>query len=401
MKYVNHPFKIVSNRTIDRQIGLAVPIGDSSFREAVGGISAFIQHAPGWSLRVMDYWDVDWAWVRHKADGMLMLLNRPRRDERRLLDIGVPTVLLMASCPSVLPSVGVDAQSIGATAAEHLLARGLRRFAYLNLTTHHADADRERGFTSTVIKAGFECRLYRDAPLCRPKQEAAILAWVRSLPKPVGVMAFNDLIAQMLIRICGHAGIDVPDHVAVVGVDNCPIYSQLAPPYVTSVIGPFERVGYEAAAMLQHLMDGGAAPNAPLMLPAESVVARQSSDFLLTDDADLAAAVRFIRDNAHLGVGVKQLLQAVPMSRRRLEREFMRNLGRTPLHEFHRTRIMLAKELLTTTERPMPDIASRCGFSSSARLAVVFRKVVGTTPSRFRMQARQSGASRHQSRRLH
>ena len=74
--------------------------------------------------------------------------------------------------------------------------------------------------------------------------------------------------------------------------------------------------------------------------------------------------------------------------RRELERRFRAVLGRSVLQEIHRARIDQAAELLLSTDLAMPDVAKGSGFSSAQRMAVVFRRVAGTTPAEFRRQTR-------------
>jgi LacI family transcriptional regulator len=382
-------------------VGLAVPLWDSSFRDVIEGVCSFFQETRRWKIHLLTFGELNWGWIRRYVDGLLLASADPVRDEARILRMKLPTVEVMTQRRSRLPTVSVDSVSIGRTAAEHLLSRGIRQFAYLNLVSHVADEGRERGFVTRLAQAGHSCERFRDRPRAciseeefRRGQGALLRAWVRALPKPVGVMAFNDFMAQSLVHAWDELRVGVPERVAVIGVDNCPIHGQLSHPRISSVIGPFARVGYEAARRLERLMDGEPVEPRSLSLPAVGVAARQSTDFILADDADLAAALRFIREHAHHPIGVKHILGAVPLSRRRLERRFRAGMGRTLLQELHRVRIELAKELLSTTSLPMPEVAVRSGFGSGVRLSVLFRRATGSAPSEYRRQTKLAPVTR-------
>jgi LacI family transcriptional regulator len=91
------------------------------------------------------------------------------------------------------------------------------------------------------------------------------------LPKPVGVFAYHDLWAVQLIEACRLAGLRVPDDVAVIGTDNDDLLCRLSRPALSSIIIPGERVGWEAAAILDRLLEGEKARPEPMLVrPWES-----------------------------------------------------------------------------------------------------------------------------------
>ena len=151
---------------------------------------------------------------------------------------------------------------------------------------------------------------------------------------------------------------------------------------------PAERIGYEAAALLDRLLAGARPPQQPLLLPPTRLVTRQSSDVVALDDADVAAALRIMRAHAHLPLCVADVLREVPVSRRALERRFRRALHRGLGDEIRRVHVERAKDLLASTELPVANVAERSGFSSSSHLCVVFRRDTGQTPTEFRRQVR-------------
>src|SRR5437660_984008 len=87
----------------------------------------------------------------------------------------------------------------------------------------------------------------------RNLSEAPLADWLHGLPKPVGVLACNDVRGQQVLNACRRAGLAVPDEVAVLGVDNNELVCNLADPPLSSVDANCERIGYEAAALLDRL----------------------------------------------------------------------------------------------------------------------------------------------------
>ena len=64
------------------------------------------------------------------------------------------------------------------------------------------------------------------------------------------------------------------------------------------------------------------------VLPPESLIARQSTDVLAGDDAQLAQAIRFVREHACDPISVADVLRIIPLSRSTLENRFRASLGR-------------------------------------------------------------------------
>ena len=93
---------------------------------------------------------------------------------------------------------------------------------------------------------------------------------------------------------------------------------------------------------------------------------------------------------AHAGewIGVPEILLAVPVNRRSLERKFRQYVGRSPLEEIRRLRLELAKKLLATTDLSMPIVARQSGFSEAKQLSLVFHDEIGVTPTAYRRQFR-------------
>jgi LacI family transcriptional regulator len=169
------------------------------------------------------------------------------------------------------PWVGVDNHAMGQIVADHLMQRGFRHFGVYELGTESYFEERRSNFVDTVTAAGYRCSTYQPAgppeePLARERHQEALSRWVRSLPKPVGIMACTDQLGFFLLEACARAGIVVPEEVAVVGVENEESLCTMAVPMLSSVQFDAERIGYEAAAVLARLMRGEAPPAGPQLI---------------------------------------------------------------------------------------------------------------------------------------
>src|SRR5204862_308111 len=96
-----------------------------------------------------------------------------------------------------------------------------------------------RGVASVSAQARWECVLMpADAPL------------------PIGVLASTDGRALQVLAVCRKLDIAVPEAVALLGVDNDDVFCELASPPLSSIALSTQRIGYEAARMLELLMAG-------------------------------------------------------------------------------------------------------------------------------------------------
>lgn len=336
----------------------------------------------GWTLaQVRDpkHWD---------GHGIITRIHHPR-EIPALLALGVPVVDVCRASPHPrIHSAANDDAETGRVVGRHFLAAGHRRFAFCGAPEGTWSVRRWRGFSETVgipeeRMASFERpRAWWHRPGRAP---AALKAWVKSLERPVAIFSCDDASGVRLANACAELGIAVPAEVAIVGVDNEEVLCELANPALSSVPCDTERMGYEAAKLLDRLMErGGQAEASHVAVPPLPIVVRGSSDRFATDDEAVLAALRLIHHSDHLHVRVPQVVAASGLSRRALELRFRRELNRSILDEIRRVRLDRACRLLETTDLPIAKVALRCGFSTPQRFHSVFRQQMGMLPSEHR-----------------
>jgi LacI family transcriptional regulator len=319
---------------------------------------------------------------------------------RAILATKLPTIALDVSqnVPikpaqiATFSEVASDSQAAARLAAEHLLERGFRHYAYVGEPDRLWSHYREEGFRERLREAGFEPIVY---PWPRAKRdrhwerEQSIMAsWMAALPKPVGVMACNDDRGRQVLDACRVGGVSVPLEAAIVGVDNDVLLCELADPPLSSVVLNAETGGYRAAALLDKMMAGKVRRPKRLLVEPTHVVERRSTQASAVDDPDVAAALDFIHHHAGEPIGVEDIVQRLQMSRRALELKFRDVTGRTPHDELQRVRLSRAQRLLLETDLPIPKVAVSAGYGSGAYLAQVFQKQLGKTPAQYRKEHR-------------
>lgn len=292
--------------------------------------------------------------------------------------------------PSVLP----DEERIGLLGLEHLLATGLRQVSTFRLDGSQFGVARERAFLGGARKAGAHVAVgwgSEDAPPeWRGENADGISSWLLGLPKPCGLFTCADHWARIVARYIRLAGLRVPDDIALVGVDNDVVECELLSPPLSSVMVPWQELGDRAACLVERALDGQRLERQRWLLAPIAVAARRSSEIFAIEDAVVAKAVRWIRQNAHQHINVPMVADAVGGGRKRLERRFRRVLNRTVQEEIRRARIEIAMRLLRTTKTGLVEIAKQCGFSNAALLSIAFKREVGMPPGVYRRRVQES-----------
>lgn len=319
---------------------------------------------------------------------------RARIDDRRMaeavLRAKVPAVDLRGALADLaLPLVGVDNRIVVRQAVEHFVERGFRHFGFCGTpySENRNQDERSDRFVRAIRERGLHCDVF-PAPvgvaLSWDQEQRQIARWLQRLPKPVAVMTCHDDRGQQVLDACLRASLAVPDEVAILGVDNDPFLCNLSTPQLSSIDVNPERIGYEAAALLDRLMKGGRPPRQPVFLEPRGLVIRQSSDVTAVSDPDVVQAARLIRTHALGNVSIKELVGQIPVSRSALFRRFKEQLGHSPKEELTRVRLERAKELLCHSTLSIAAVAERAGYNEAKHFIAVFRRATGQTPLRYR-----------------
>jgi LacI family transcriptional regulator len=372
------------------------------------GIARFVREHGPWAIFLQERGLGDFSprWLENwDGDGIIARIEN-RQMARAIAKLKLPAVDLRFLLPGLrLPSVRTDDEGIARLAAEHLMERGFRHFAFCGFNGADYSDLRRQKFSGRISAEGFRCHIFEAPNQLREattleyeeyglKYEDQVAVWLKGLPKPVGLMACNDIRGQQVLTACRAVGLAVPDEVAVLGVDNDDVLCELSDPPLSSIMPNSERIGYEAAALLDRMMAGRKPPADPVMVAPAGVVTRRSTEVLAMDDRHIASAVRFIREHACEGINVSDVLRAVPLSRSALERRFGATLGHSPKEEILRVRLNRAKQPLRETDYPLSLVAEKIGLQHAEYLNVIFKKKTGITPGRFRDQALASELAR-------
>ncbi len=367
------------------------------FRRVLRGVATYVSSGVMWEVRPAVVIGEDLPQIRNlELDGVITVIRRDDPIEAwQKIGCPVVSVISMRENPP-LPFVSIDEVAVGVAAAEHLIDRRFRHFGFLGFSRSPASETRREAFAGRIGKADSYSELNLDQTLGRlplgrsGAADSRILEWLGGLPKPVGVMAWNDLSGIVLVQAARKLGLSVPGDIAIIGVDDDETWCGMSLPQLSSVRTPSRRIGFQAAALLDRLMAGQKIPleEMAVKLPPEGVHARRSTDTLATNDPLITQAIELIHQHLADRMNVNDLVRMLSISRRHLETRFHEVLGRTPLQEIHKIQIDAADRLLRTTELPLKTIALRTGFRDANHLTRAFSSRRGVAPATYRKRSK-------------
>lgn len=377
-----------------RAVMLVTTFDRSHDRDVLNGLSQFAR-SQGWRLLIENPACSELAErIRRGGVGGIIASTDAHEVCRRLSFAEMPIVDVWCDT-SPFAKVRIDDRAAGKLAAEHLLDRGFRRVAFCGMFQSPFEMDRYDGFRTVVEARGLPClthwvdpsRAHDYSPESCGIEARRLREWLAELPRPIGIMAANDHRAMEVVNICRELGLAVPDEMAVVGVDNEQRSCEMAAKPISSVAPDGMRTGVLAAELLGRMMNGEAPPREPVRVPPLKVIVRESSNAYPMQD-EVAAVLRFIETHYTQEISAEALLETAGLSRRALEIRFRNAVGRSPFEEIRRRRMLLAEELLSTTEMQIGEVARRCGISEVKTFHPLFRRHTGMSPGDYRRRSR-------------
>ena len=386
----------MENNAKDKRLVVAAVSVNSAVERAVRRGVAVAASRFGWTLETIDpaLPGLDFALFAQllsQADGVVVRLRASWEKVRPLLRPGTPVVgidILPQHGSGLWAMVNPENVKIGAMAADELLAAHLRCYAFVPaLPKMPWDDARGKGFLERVRAAGGDARRYEPRSVWTCAAERDELArWLSQLPRPFGLFARNDLLAKFALGACKSAGIDVPGEASVIGADDDESICLYSTPTLSSVRIDHEGGGRRAAEALRGFFGKTQPQRAASLRFGPYGIAHRASTGATAHGADLrlSAGLNFIASHADNPLlGVQDVAVAMGTCRRQAERLFS-STGMTIRQHIEQIRLSRVKELLSTTDMTLGQIASKCGFSSQIYLSGIFRKRLGIPPGEWR-----------------
>lgn len=305
----------------------------------------------------------------------------------------VPIVNISSALPDLpVPSCIIDNHAMGVLAADHLISKGFRSFAYYGLKDVEYSRQRQAGFVDKLKTGEFTADEFLAYPTYAHEasdwisQNHELAQWLVDLPKPLGIFAVSDYRARQILDACRNSGLRVPEEVAILGTGNEDLVCGHVVPTLTSVARNNFLQGYRTAELLDKLMRGEPVQGDPLPIPPLEIVERDSTRTFAVSDSRLRDALEYLHENMHEPLfSIDDITRQASVSRRWLEYAFRDALGETPYQYLRRQRLARARRLLVEEPKTkIYKIAQCSGFSSAKQLAMTFQQDFGMSPREYR-----------------
>ncbi|MCC6416188.1 MAG: DNA-binding transcriptional regulator [Opitutaceae bacterium] len=378
-----------------RRLAVYLALDTEHGRGILRGVAQFFRQRPEVTvLKFRDPRAYDTAAQRRlRLDGIIARVAT-RRNATALAALGLPVINVSGQIATPrFPLINTDDLRVGHLAMRHLHGRGYRQFAYCGNATHLGSVRRYRGFCAEAKSFGVRAAIPRhslpqgdqNAPYSDTTR-ARLTAWLKTLPRPIGILGFTDRVALELDEACARAGLRVPEDVAILGVGNDLTRVEFAHVPLTSIQLNTQQIGLRAAETLQALMDGHRVPPIETLVPPQKIVTRASTDRFAVDDEIVAQALDHLREHVGNTIYVDDVARAVGVTRRVLEMRFRAALGTSVNAEVIRLHFERALELMAEPGLSLAEIAYATGFESPSVFSSAFRRRFQQSPSDYRRQ---------------
>ena len=301
----------------------------------------------------------------------------------------LPIALDCPQSPSVCTISG-DSLTAGRLCADYFIKKMVKNYAFFGLNGKNWSEERREGFfdeiKSRVPRASMSQYEFSDPNASWRYDPVKITSWVNSLPKPVAILACDDIRAFYLVDSLSHEpGLRIPEDVMILGIGNDESICELCSPLLSSLELNIEEAGYSAAGLIDELLSlpseerAGGIRN--IVVKSSYIMTRRSTDSVVHSNQYVSRILRYIHSNITDHISVEDMVALVPMSRRLLESTFRREMNTSIYQYVIALRVEKMKDLMIDGHSP-GEAAEILGMDYKI-IARSFKKLTGITPSEF------------------
>ena len=285
-------------------------------------------------------------------------------------------------------SVSLDDSTIIHAALAALERRNVRHFAFLS--PHGSLSDQHVNLRAEVFRREMKARGETESVLIAPSYTLTpnirrIADWLSRLPKPCGVILYNDQSALPAYAACRLAGLSVPKQVFFIGVDNDDMLCENLSPPLSSILPDFENAGFLAARLLDASFRGELKDEDRHQVYGVKAVVERGSTLDVSGASRYVFLARQYLDQAPDGrISVTAVAAALNLSPRLLQKHFAACTGHTLQGEILDRRFARLCRLLKTTDFPIKELIDLCGWNSLASAKQLFKNRFGCSMKDYR-----------------
>lgn len=309
----------------------------------------------------------------------------PSIDPEKVRNLKIPVILRTHDkyFPD-FPMLTGEHELIGQMGATFFLDKHYNHLAFFGMRKLLWCQERLYGFLEAVKgQKGVEASYYMAENTLEEWKDIA--KWICDLPKPVGIVASNDVMGHRLTEMCQETGLKVPSDVSILGVDDDEFLCNISYPKMSSIHLEFEQQGEEIGLELDKMISSGEIYPVRIPIRASGITERESTLRHNIKDRYVKQIVEYIDYNFASEHGLYDLLESIPLTRRAIEKRFKQEMAPFTIFSYlNYTRVQNMCIVLQTTELPIAAIAEKCGFMDTINVGRIFKKYVGQSPRDYR-----------------
>ena len=378
------PFKVM----------VAMLLSEPSGQRKLAGVFSHLGANPDWDLKILRTQSEITAetLTAAAADGLdgLILSVRYDKDLFSVLPrLKCPVVVMDNDPPELrhrknLIVIRNDSREIARAAAK--LFKDIGNFKSTAFVHDRKGADwsemRGKAFTEEM---GVNVKNYAPSEKSAEEDLPRLIGFLKGLDYPAAILAANDARAAEVIVAATKAGVEVPQKVSVLGIDNDPYVCDVVTPGISSVEPDFFAEGEAAAKLLDPMMRSRHAKRARrLVFGVKRVVLRSSTAYLPPAQNVISKAKDYIAAHATDGITPGDVAKHLGVSRTLLDLRFRQTQPQTVGELITETKLAEVSRLLKATKTPIASIPSLCGFRNANSLKNLFKHRFGVSMRSFR-----------------
>ena len=363
-------------------------------RNLLKGIVRYSKEVGNWSFQRMPLYYrmlygengvVEWA-KKWQADAIIAQLTDVNIE--LLNDLNIPIIVQnYRDRNKAVSNLTGDYFNTGVMAAKFFLNRGYRNFAFYGFKGAIWSRERADGYSHEIEKQGYKLAVLENDNKDREEwsyNHTVLGNWLQSLPKPVALFACDDHFALQISETCNVYNINVPDDIAILGVDNDDLLCNISDPPLSSIVLDVENGGYNAGKLLHQLITKEITEPFNIVVNPLIIERRKSTEKYAVSDKNIRTILNYIEKNYANHLSVEELVKQVPLSRRVLEKKFKEETGESLYQYIQNYRIDQFTRLLITTDYSLFEAALQSGFENYKNVSRIFRKYKSLSPAEYR-----------------
>lgn len=324
---------------------------------------------------------------KFKVDAILGLWHNINIEEAKKLQIPI-FLRTYKNIYNDFPMLTGHYKEFGAYAADFFIKQNFSNYAFIGMKDILWSLSRYEGYSEQIaatkkrITHRYDVEDFQD-------ETVSISRWLHSLPKPVALLACNDIMARQVTEICQMEGIRIPEEISLLGVDNDEFMCNISSPTLSSIKLNFEKHGYDLAKILFKMVREKNIWPARIAVEAIGVVERMSTRHKIISDPYIRNIVDFISTHYTQDIDISKLTSFIPLSRRSIEMKFKKEMHPHTITSYiTKLRLDHFCRLLENSELPIKEAADKSGFIDNSNFSTIFRKHKGMTPTEYRKKYR-------------